>query len=64
MGNLTDRAAYLRGLAEGMGLDKEKKEHKLLLEMLGLMDEMARRSAIWTPMWASWKSTWRIWIPI
>ena len=31
MGNLTDRAAYLRGLAEGMDLDKEKKEHKLLL---------------------------------
>ena len=43
MGNLTDRAAYLRGLAEGMGLDKEKKEHKLLLEMLGLMDEMAQK---------------------
>ena len=43
MGNLTDRAAYLRGLAEGMCLDKEKKEHKLLLEMLGLMDEMAQK---------------------
>ena len=43
MGNLTDRAAYLRGLAEGMALDKEKKEHKLLLEMLGLMDEMAQK---------------------
>ena len=43
MGNLTDRAAYLRGLAEGMGLDKEKNEHKLLLEMLGLMDEMAQK---------------------
>ena len=27
----------------GMGLDKEKKEHKLLLEMLGLMDEMAQK---------------------
>ena len=43
MGNLTDRAAYLRGLAEGMDLDKEKKEHKLLLEMLGLMDELAQK---------------------
>ena len=43
MANLTDRAAYLRGLAEGMGLDKEKNEHKLLLEMLGLMDEMAQK---------------------
>ena len=43
MSNLTDRAAYLRGLAEGMGLDKEKNENKLLLEMLGLMDEMAQK---------------------
>ncbi len=43
MSNLTDRAAYLRGLAEGMGLDKEKNEHKLLLEMLNLMDEMAQK---------------------
>lgn len=43
MGNLTDRAAYLRGLAEGMNLDKEKNENKLLLEILGLMDEMAQK---------------------
>ena len=28
MGNLTDRAAYLLRLDEGMGLDKENKEHK------------------------------------
>ena len=26
-----------------MGRDKEKNEHKLLLEMLGLMDEMAQK---------------------
>ena len=43
MSNLTDRAAYLRGLADGMGLDKEKNENKLLLEMLGLLDEMAQK---------------------
>ena len=43
MSNLTDRAAYLRGLADGMGLDKEKNENKLLLEMLNLMDEMAQK---------------------
>ena len=41
MSNLTDRAAYLRGLADGMGLTKETNEHKLLLEMLELMTEMA-----------------------
>ena len=43
MSNLTDRAAYLRGLAEGMGLDKEKNENKLMLEMLSVLDEMAQK---------------------
>ena len=43
MSNLTDRAAYLRGLADGMGLDKEKNENKLVLEMLNLLDEMAQK---------------------
>lgn len=41
MSNLKDCAAYLRGLADGMGLNKEKNENRLLLEMLNLMDEMA-----------------------
>ena len=43
MSNLTDRAAYLRGLADGMGLTKDTNEHKLLLEMLELMTEMAEK---------------------
>ena len=43
MSNLTDRAAYLRGLADGMGLTKDTNETKLLLEMLNLMDEMAQK---------------------
>ena len=45
MSNLTDRAAYLRGLADGLGLDKEKAENKLLLEMLSVMEEMAQQLA-------------------
>ena len=43
MSALTDRAAYLRGLAEGMNLDREKNENKLLMEMLSLMDDMAQQ---------------------
>lgn len=43
MDHLTDRAAYLRGLAEGMGLNKDTNENKLLLEMISLMDEMAQK---------------------
>jgi len=43
MSNLTDRTSYLRGLADGLGLDKEKKETRLLMEMLTVMDEMAQK---------------------
>ena len=43
MKELMDRAAYLRGLADGMELDASKKENKLLLELVGLVDEMAKK---------------------
>ena len=43
MSNLTDRTAYLRGLAEGLSIDREKAENRLLLEMLTVMDEMAQK---------------------
>ena len=42
MANITERTAYLRGLADGLNLDKEKAENKLLLEMLNVLDEMAQ----------------------
>lgn len=45
MANITDRTAYLRGLAEGMKLDKDNNEHKLMLEMLDVMDELAHQLA-------------------
>jgi len=43
MSSLTDRTAYLRGLAEGMNLSKDNNEHKLLLEMLSVLDDMAQK---------------------
>lgn len=43
MSSITDRTAYLRGLAEGLNLDKEKSENRLLTEMLAVMDEMAQK---------------------
>lgn len=43
MSNLTDRTAYLRGLAEGLSLDKSKSENRLITEMLAVMDEMAQK---------------------
>lgn len=39
--NLIERAAYLRGLADGMELDAEKKENKLMFALLDVIDEMA-----------------------
>jgi DNA-directed RNA polymerase subunit delta len=42
MKRITDRTSYLRGLAEGLNIDKEKAENKLMLEMLNVMDEMAQ----------------------
>ena len=42
MSELTDRVAFLRGLAEGMQLDESKPESKLILKMLDVMDEMAK----------------------
>ena len=42
MSELTDRVAFLRGLAEGMQLDESKQETKLILKMLDVMDEMAK----------------------
>jgi DNA-directed RNA polymerase subunit delta len=43
MSSITDRTSYLRGLAEGLNLDKEKNENRLILEMLTVMDEMAQK---------------------
>lgn len=41
MSKLTDRASYLRGLAEGMKLNTEKDSNRILLELLDLVAEMA-----------------------
>ena len=41
MKGITDRTSYLRGLADGLGIDKEKAENKLMLGMLAVMEEMA-----------------------
>ena len=43
MKGLTDRTSYLRGLAEGLKIDTEKAENKLMLEMLAVMEDMAAR---------------------
>jgi Zn finger protein HypA/HybF involved in hydrogenase expression len=39
--SLAEKAAYIRGLAEGLELDTDKKEARVLKEMLELLTEMA-----------------------
>ena len=41
MSELTNRAAYLRGLADGMKLDKESNEGRLLDEILNFLTDVA-----------------------
>ncbi|MCL2513311.1 MAG: hypothetical protein FWF08_05370 [Oscillospiraceae bacterium] len=39
--NLTEKAAYLKGLAEGVGLDENAKETKIINAILDLLDDVA-----------------------
>ena len=39
--NLTEKAAYLKGLMEGLDLDASKKEVKVLNAMYDLLDDLA-----------------------
>ncbi len=41
MSELTNRAAYLKGLADGMKLDTEKDEAKLLAEIIAFLGDIA-----------------------
>ena len=41
MNNLSDRVSYLKGLAEGLKLDTDKNEGKLIEKMLELLSDVA-----------------------
>jgi len=40
MSELTEKIAYLRGLADGMNLDKETNEGKLISEIIDVLGDM------------------------
>ena len=42
---LLQKTAYLRGLCEGLGIDTEKKEGKLLNAVIGILEDMANEIA-------------------
>ena len=39
--DVSEKVAYLRGLAEGLGVDKESKEGKLIGVIIDILDDMA-----------------------
>ena len=43
MSNLTERANYLKGLADGLQLNTEKSSTRLLLEVIDLLSDMEGR---------------------
>ncbi len=42
---LTEKAAYLKGLTEGLGLDANKPETKIINELITLIEDMSRTIA-------------------
>ena len=38
---ITEKVAYLKGLAEGLGLDTDSKEGKIIAAMIDILDDMA-----------------------
>ncbi len=38
---ITEKVAYLKGLAEGLGLDAQTKEGKILQTVIDVLDDMA-----------------------
>ena len=42
MSKLTDHVSYIKGLAEGLNLDMEKSEGKIIAKILDLLDDMAK----------------------
>ena len=43
---ITENAAYLKGLAEGLKLDESTNEGKLIVKMLDVIEEMAQRISV------------------
>jgi hypothetical protein len=39
--DISEKAAYLRGLFEGLGIDRESKEGKVFAVMIDILDDMA-----------------------
>ena len=55
-----ERVAYIRGLAEGLELDTDKKRSKVLDAMLTLLEDMALSILIWKRHTKIWLTNWML----
>ena len=57
---ISEKVAYLKGLAEGLNLDTEKsKEGKLISVMIGILEEVGLSiERKWTTSCAMWRTAW------
>ena len=46
--NINEKAAYIKGLADGLGLADETKEAKVITELLSLVSDMAEQITVLT----------------
>ena len=67
--SMTEKVAYLRGLLEGMDLDKDKKEVKIIEAVIDVLGRYGlppfpswkRAIRIWPTSWTKWTLIWAIW---
>ena len=50
---LSEKSAYLKGLMEGMKLDTETNEGKLISEIISMLQDVARMFPIWKKSWTA-----------
>ena len=55
---ISEKVAYLKGLAEGLNLDTDSKEGKLIAAIIDVLDDMPRSSRKWTTSCAMWRTAW------
>ena len=55
---ISEKVAYLKGLAEGLNLDTESKEGKLIVAIIDVLDDMAEKFAEIDDELSTWRTAW------
>ena len=64
--DLNAKAAYIRGLMNGLDFDPASKNGKIIAAMMDLLEELAAAVMtswmIWTRIWMTWSTGFWIWM--